>query len=289
MSTPFDHMASFKALDSDTQDQIMSKFKEMPPEKQQQIMNKANTPMQFRASEGATPIEPITDLTSKGIASYKENAPLLADALTESGTNPKLAKAVGATFAHIPEIAMAADAAPSVAKLAVSGAKNAAEFGGNLLTAITPGGRAAIGTEVGAAEADAGIKQVVPTVANLAKRLELPAGERSFADIVNKVKGSLAKGEPMSPQDLVDFRDLVKQQFGAGKIAPGTKLEALTSGTNKDAGSLLNQLVEGRKGPAMKYAQVQQIQNGLRTLAKAGAGVSGIGLTGVILKKLAGY
>ncbi len=166
--------------------------------------------------------------------------------------------------------------------LAAPGVKNVAR-------AVTPGAKAEVGKAIGAAERAAGVQEQVPTVANVAKRLDLPPRERSFADIVNSVKAKIENKEPINPQDLVDFKDLVKQQYGANKIAKGTRLDALTARTNKAAEAKLNELIKGR-GPLSKdYAQINRIQNGIKVLAKAGAGAAGTGLAGLLLKKLAGY
>lgn len=160
--------------------------------------------------------------------------------------------------------------------------------GSDIAKALTPGGRAAVGQEIGAAEKAAGIEQQIPTVGNFSKKLNLPPRERGFADILNKVKKTLDSGEKMDLQDLADFRDLVKQQYGAGKIAKGTKADAIAASTNKQATELLNKLIPARQKAAMSYAKIKKIQDGLKTLAKAGAGASGLGLAGVLVKSLFG-
>lgn len=154
--------------------------------------------------------------------------------------------------------------------------------------ALTPGGKASVGKAIGEAEKLAGVSETVPTVANYAKKLNLPTRERSFTDIVNSVKGKLEKGEKLHPQDLVDFKELVRQQYGAEKIAKGSKLDAMTAKSNKMAESELNKLVSGREPLSKKYGEIKSIQEKLKVLAKAGAGASGLGLAGVLLKKLAG-
>lgn len=133
MPTAFDHLDSFKNLDNETKQAVLKKFNTLSPEDQQTVMAKIGTPPNVRYAEpGLTPIEPVTDTLKKGLESYKANAPQLTDALTESGTmSPTMAKVVGKTFEHIPDIAMAVDSAPSIAKAAVSGAKGAAELAGS--------------------------------------------------------------------------------------------------------------------------------------------------------------
>ncbi len=125
MSTPFDHLDKFKTLPPEVQSKIVEKFNTLPDEDKQTVMGKINTPMANRGTEGGglQSVEPITDTLSKGLKSFKENAPLLSDALTEAGINPKLAQFAGKTFEHIPDIAMLAEGGPSAVKNTVKGAK----------------------------------------------------------------------------------------------------------------------------------------------------------------------
>lgn len=128
MPTPFDHLEDFKTLPPRIQKKVVDKFNTLDPEQKQTVMGKINTPMQMRGLEpGITPVEPVSDLAVKGLESYKQNAPILTEALAESGVNPKLAKVVGKTFEHIPDIAGLAATGPRVAKAVPEIAKAAAE------------------------------------------------------------------------------------------------------------------------------------------------------------------
>jgi hypothetical protein len=215
-----------------------------------------------------------------------EGGAKIAESLASSGVHPNLAAAVGTSFSMLPNALETAAGGEGVAPELKAAGSAVGDTLGAVKTALTPGGRAALGKQIGAAEAAAGIKPNLPTVSNLAKKLDLPARERSFADIVTNVKSKLDSGEEIAAQDLSDFRDLVKQKFAEGKIARGTRMEAHTSDANKKAGQVLNELIPARAAASMKYAKVARIQNGLKTLAKAGGAASGIGLSGALLRYL---
>lgn len=207
--------------------------------------------------------------------------------------HPYLGAAAGTAVAKADDIAMAAAGLGEVAG-AAKAAKGAGQMVGEavdpLLTALKPGGRAALGKEIGAIDSAAGISERLPTVSNTAKRMNLPARERQFSDIVNKVRAKLDAGESIPVQDLADFKDLVSQQFKTGQLAKGDRVGAVTAKTSEDVTKLLNKLIPERAGPAAKYAKVKQLQNAMVTLAK-GTGIvgGGLGLSNIILRKLAGH
>ncbi len=185
---------------------------------------------------------------------------------------------------------MLTKAAPAIVQMAVptiAGAK--AVKNSALGKALTPGGRASVGESIGAAEAAAGVEPVVPTVSNMAKRLDLPTRERSFADIVTAMTKKIKDGEKITPQDLADFRDLVKQQYRANKIAKGTRLDALTAKANNEAGEMLNKAVPGRGAASAKYAKIKKIQERLKKFGKYGvSGAGALGVGGFAYKALKG-
>ena len=203
-------------------------------------------------------------------------------ALASKGTNPNLAAAVGTSLQMLPD----AVAAMGGGKVAKEVAKPIGTELNAIRKAVTPGAKAKVGRMIGEAEKLAGVKETVPTVSNYAKKLNLPARERSFADIVNSVRAKIKNGEKLDAQDLVDFKDLVKQQYGANKIAKGTKLDAMTAKANVEAGEALNSSVPGRVIPAKEYAKIAKYQKQLKLLAKAAGGTAGLGLAGALLTKL---
>lgn len=153
---------------------------------------------------------------------------------------------------------------------------------------LSKGGLAKTGKLLGQIDKEAGVVQQIPTVSSLAKRLNLEPRERSFADIVNHISKKIESGEKVSPQDLVDFRALVQEKMGTGKIAKGSRIEAIVSDTNKKAGDLLNKSIKGRQPVSDEYAKIKKIQTQLKKLAKYSAGAAGVGAAGYLTKKLIG-
>lgn len=132
MPTPFDHMDSFKSLDPDTQKQIMDKFSSLSDEDKQTVMSKANTPMQLRASEGATPIAgPITTALTLGVGGASEGA---------ASELPAIAR-VGKNIIETP--AKTIEAARSIGEIALEGVKR---IGGGIGEAANSIGNALKGT-----------------------------------------------------------------------------------------------------------------------------------------------
>lgn len=198
---------------------------------------------------------------------------------------PYVGAAVGTTIAMAPDII---GSMPSAPYAAVKGGQMLPAAGNklrNIATALIPGGKRAIGAEIGALEKAAGVQQSIPTVANTAKKLNLPPQQRSFSDIVTTVKQKIADKEPLDAQDLVDFKDLVKQAYAKpGQLVKGTKKEAITAQTNSEAEALLNKLVQGREKLSKRYGDVSQIQ---KVLKKIAVGTVGAGATGAVMTAIA--
>lgn len=248
----------------------------------------AQTPMNIAKDQLAKPVlQQLGELNDAAKGFGKSAEQTIAEGLAKDGTNPVIAALAGRAFNTLMNLPRAVTEGTASVAGPDAVVDTAIESAPAAVRALIPGQKAAVGKAIGEVDKAAGIKQVVPTVSNMAKRLDLPARERGFADIVNSVKGTLDSGEKMSPQDLSDFRDLVKQKFGDGTIVKGTRLDALASDANAKAGRLLNELVKGRSKLATDYATMAQVHNGLKLLAKAGAGAAGLGTAGVILRKLA--
>ncbi len=270
-------------------------YSKIPTDKLLSLKNGGDSGPKFKMSEHPE-IMNEEGLINQGVGGFsKQDFEKMGEDIATSKfgqKHPNIAAAVGTPVSMPLEFAAAASGLSEVPETALalkSAGKAITEGVGPFIKAITPGGKAAIGQEIGTADKAAGIEQTIPTVSNMAKKLDLPARERGFADIVNSVKSKLDSGGQISIQDASDFRDLVRQQYGAGKIARGTRMDAIVSQTNQKAGDVLNKLVAGRAGPAADYAKVSQIQNAMKTLAKGAGAVGGTGLAAVILRKLAGH
>lgn len=231
---------------------------------------KKNTPVQMRGFvPGMTP-------------EFNKGGEDIATGLASKGIEPHLAAAAGTTFQMLPDLITSVEGMGAKRLIGEPVAQEAK----TVLKAVTPGARAKVGRMIGEAEKLAGVESRVPTVANTAKKLGLPPRERSFSDILNAVKTKLDKGEPIAAQELTDFRDLVKQQYGTKAIAKGTRLDAIAAQTNKAAETALNKAAPGRAIPAKEYAKIVKYQKQLKLLAKAAGGTAGLGLAGTFLRKM---
>lgn len=236
------------------------------------------------------PINPLTEL--KKFSGEMQNTGTEVAAKLDETTRGTIMEpvgryggaAVGTTIAMAPDIIGSMPGAPIAA---VKGGQILPAAGNklrNLATALTPGGKQAIGAEIGALQKAAGVQDTIPTIANTAKKMHLPPQERSFADIVTATKRKIADKEPLDAQDLVDFKELVKKRYAEGKLVKGTKEEAITAKTNSEAEALLNKLVQGREKLSKRYGDVSQIQ---KVLKKIAVGTAGAGATGAVMTAIA--
>ncbi len=296
MATPFDHMESFKSLDPDTKDQIMSKFKDMPPEKQQEIMLKANTPMQLRASEGAEPIAgPITAALTLGAGGTQAGM---------EGAN--LATRVATNIYKSPERTI--EAATSVGKMALQGIKNlggaigeaASTIGENLsgvtdaikntgakdVSAITTKMAEApiknvakselantvlkeAGTGIGEAEKAMGIDQSNTSTTAIRMITKSPDNIAKFADKASTLadKGAEALAKAASPETLQFYRKAAQASIDTAGDSLPTLAKNKLYNISKVFGDAISKTEEGAQAgydTAMsKYSDAMKVVNEL--------------------------
>ena len=219
MATPFDHLPKFQKLPPEAQKQIMERFSQKPEEEKMQIMGKVGTPMSVQDNDpGLQPVEPVSDLMIKGTAAYKETAPDLENALIESGFNPKIAKAVGATFAHIPEIAGGAKSAievgPGLAKGAVSVGKSLKAGYTGVRDAIKGTGQKEV-MALSEKAAELPIKQTATQEAALAAKQAagkgIQAAEEKAGIGLSNTPSTVIRGNLKSPDKVVNFADRMER------------------------------------------------------------------------------
>ncbi len=300
MANPFDHMDSFKALDPDTQSQIMSKFNSMAPEDQQTVMSKANTPMGARGLEPGAQDISTTPLVKGEFQKTGEDvsAKMMTKGMINANIDPYLAATVGTTIAMIPHV-MAAMVGPKGAKTASEGADAIGEAvaespitkavmgtGKKEVAALTvqaaeaPIKNAAkselantvlksAGNDIGKAEEAMHIDQSSTVTEAIRNVIKSPDNIAKFADKAGMLadKGADHLAQAASPETLQFYRKTAQAAINnAGDSLPQLSKNKLYN-INKVFGDAIAKTEEGKKAgydvAMSKYSDAMKVVNDL--------------------------
>lgn len=290
MATHFDNNPKFQSLSPEAKEIVMRKFQGLSPEAQQIVTKKLSghipIPEDVINEPGVEPASVLSDV-QKASAQGLGAVGALALRPTKAGLEESSQIAQGQPAESIPgKIGKFVGESVSPAGLAAGAAiGKTVKAAGSAIKTLLPGTQKAVGAGIGAAEEAVGVTKKLPTVANLAKRFDLPTRERSFNDIVNHVSERLAKNEKVPVQDLKDFLRLTNDRFATGHMNPESEMGAITSEVANKATAALNKSAPGRAALAAEYARIKRLKTLMKTIAvnpvtkKIGSGLAaGLGL-----------
>lgn len=267
MPSAFDHLDSYKNLPEDVKVKINDKFNSLPEEDKQTIMQKINTPMGNRGFDA-----PLQDVSMTPLVQKDFNAADVTQGLTESGINPKLAKAVGVTFEMIPPVTDAVMTVGGAASLAKAGITSTPAMAEGIINSGV--GKALRYTGAKEAERLAAEKLTIEGI-EAGKQTKLSEGIKRAKDLSSSISDSLKN---TSERELGNLKEAQAQlNLNKEKIVSGTKTalenvktmaENTLESAKKNAEIPLTKLKESLKELPLKQRKVMESANDALLQAK---------------------